>query len=88
MTVYRLFFLFSYLKTLLIPINDVTNKLIEQLKPFADGVTKVPMKLRFGDFILNVISKVIKSLHMRERESFNCLNYFSEEFFSKTYRYN
>ena len=40
----------SYLNTLLVPINAVTTKLIEELKPLADGVTQVPMKLRFGDF--------------------------------------
>ena len=38
----------------------MTTKLIEQLKPFADGVMKVPMKDHFNDFTLNVISKVRK----------------------------
>ena len=50
--------IFSYLNTLLIPINEVASKLIEQLTPLADGVTKVPMKPRFGDFTTDVISKV------------------------------
>ena len=48
----------SYLNTLLVPINAVTTKLIEELKPLADGMTQVPMKLRFGDFTTDVISKV------------------------------
>ena len=37
----------------------MTNKFIEQLKPLANGTTRVPMKLHFRDLILNVISKVI-----------------------------
>ena len=37
----------------------MATKLIEELKPLADGVTKVPMKLRFGDFTNDVISKVL-----------------------------
>ena len=56
-------FSFSFLKTLLAPFNEETNKFIEQLKPLADGATEVPMKLHFGDFVLNVISKVIKINH-------------------------
>ena len=48
----------SYLKTLLVPFNEVTSKFIEKLRPLADGATKVPMKLRFGEFTLDVISKV------------------------------
>lgn len=47
-----------FLKTLLVPFNEVTSKFIEKLRPLADGVTKVPMKLRFGEFTLDVISKV------------------------------
>ena len=54
----NIFCMSSYLNTLLVPINAVTTKLIEELKPLADGVTKVPMKLRFGDFTNDVISKV------------------------------
>ena len=49
---------YSYLKTLLVSFNEETNKFIEQLKPLTDGVTSVPMKAHFGDFVLNVISKV------------------------------
>ena len=50
----------SYLKTLLVPFNEVTSKFIERLKPLADGVIKVSMKLCFGGFTesLDVISKV------------------------------
>ena len=51
-------FIYSYLKTLLVSFNEETNKFIEQLKPLTDGVTSVPMKVHFGDFVLNVISKV------------------------------
>ena len=38
----------------------MTSKFIERLKPLADGVTKVPMKLCFGEFTesLDDISKV------------------------------
>ena len=46
------------MKTLLVPFNKETHKFIEQLKPLADGMTQVPMKLHFGDFVLSVISKV------------------------------
>ena len=48
----------SYLKTLLGPINEETNRLIEQLKPLADGVTEVPINIHFGDFTVDIISKV------------------------------
>ena len=48
----------SHLNTLLVPINAVTSQLIEQLKPLADGVTKVPMKLHFGNFTTDAISKI------------------------------
>ena len=37
----------------------MTTKLLEQLKPHATGVEKVPMKVHFSKFTLNVISKVI-----------------------------
>ena len=57
--------MFSYLNTLLIPINEVTGKFIEQLKPLADGVTKVPMKLHFGDFTTDAISKVIMYIYVQ-----------------------
>jgi hypothetical protein len=56
---YNICFLISHLKTLLVPFNEVTSKFIEQLKPLADGATRVPMKLRFGECTLDVISKVI-----------------------------
>ena len=51
-------YLCSYLKALLVPFNEMTNKFLMQLKPLADGVSKVPMKLRLGEFTLSVISKV------------------------------
>ena len=44
--------------TQLVSFNEETNKIIEQLKPLADGVTSVPMKACFGDYVQNVISKV------------------------------
>ena len=53
----------SYLKTLLVPINAETNRLMEQLKLLADGVSQTQMKLRFGDHILNIISKVMEGLN-------------------------
>lgn len=51
---------FSYLRTLLVPFNEITNKFLDQLKPFADGASRVPIKLQFGEFVLDVLSKVKK----------------------------
>lgn len=48
----------SYLKTLLKPFNEIADKFVDNLKTVADGETKVPMKTRFGEFTLEVISKV------------------------------
>ena len=48
----------SYLKTLLKPFNEITNEFLDELKPLADGETKVPMKTHLGEFSLDVISKV------------------------------
>ena len=58
MTGLLLIFTNSYLKSLLVQFNQETEKLIEQLKPLADGVTKVPMNLHFGNYTLDIISKV------------------------------
>ena len=58
LSAYNIMLFHSYLKTLLVPFNEVTSKFIEKLRPLADGATKVPMKLRFGEFTLDVISKV------------------------------
>ena len=50
--------IFSYLKTLLEPLNEIVDTLIDKLNTLADGTTSVPMRLQFGEFTLNVISKV------------------------------
>ena len=49
----------SYLKTLLTPFNEILTKFLDQLKPLAGGSTIVPMKVHFGEFTQDVISKVI-----------------------------
>ena len=48
----------SYLKTLLIPFNEMVEKFLGQIQPLADGSTTVPMKVHFGEFTQDVISKV------------------------------
>lgn len=48
----------SHLKTLLEPLNELVDRLVDKLKILADGTTSVPMRLQFGEFTLNVISKV------------------------------
>ena len=53
-----IFSLYSYLKTLLEPFNEIANRFIDNLDPLADGRTDVPMKIKFGEFTLEVISKV------------------------------
>lgn len=50
----------SHLKTLLEPLSELANKLVDKLKLLADGTTSVPMRLQFGEYTLNVISKVCK----------------------------
>lgn len=35
---------------------------MDKLKTLADGATSVPMRLQFGEFTLNVISKVYSSI--------------------------
>ena len=52
------YIIYSYLKTLLDPFNEIVNAFIEELRPTADGVETVPMKIKFGEFTLKVISKV------------------------------
>ena len=54
----NIFFLISNLKTLLDPFNELASRFIEELRPKANGVETVPMKIKFGEFTLNVISKV------------------------------
>ena len=51
-------FLSSNLKALLEPFNELADKLVDKLKTLADGKMSVPMRLQFGEFTLNVISKV------------------------------
>ena len=46
---------------LLEPFNEMATKILEQLKPHATGVEKVPMKVHFSEYTLNVISKVIRA---------------------------
>ncbi len=48
----------SYLKSLLPSFNECTNKLLEGIRPLADGKTIVPMKEHLSDVTLAVISKV------------------------------
>ena len=43
---------------LLEPFNEIANRFIGNLDPLADGKTDVPMKIKFGEFTLEVISKV------------------------------
>ena len=54
----------SYLKTLLIPFNEMVEKFLGQIQPLADGSTTVPMKIQFGEFIQDVISKVSQASYM------------------------
>lgn len=56
------FFTSSHLKTLLDPFNEIANEFIDKLKLLADGKTTVPMKLKFSEFTLKVISKVYSYL--------------------------
>ena len=48
----------SYLKTLLIPFNEMVEKFLDQIQPLADGSTTVPIMVHFGEFTQDVISKV------------------------------
>lgn len=43
---------------LLDPFNEIANKFVASLGSLADGKTEVPMKTKFGEFTLEVISKV------------------------------
>lgn len=52
----------SYLKSLLEPFNAIADRFIENLVPLADGKTDVPMKIKFGEFTLEVISKVYNTV--------------------------
>ena len=49
---------YSYLKTLLVPFNEMVKKFLDQIQPLADGTTTVPMHVHFGEFTQDVISKV------------------------------
>ena len=51
-------FVGSYLKTLLTPFNQMVKKFLDQIQPLADGNKTVPMKVHFGEFTQDVISKV------------------------------
>ncbi|XP_064405688.1 cholesterol 24-hydroxylase-like isoform X2 [Halichondria panicea] len=48
----------SYLKSLLPSFNECTDKLLEGIRPLADGKTTIPMKQHLSEVTLNVISKV------------------------------
>jgi len=48
----------SYLKSLVPSFNECADKLIERLRPLADGKTTVPMKDHLAEVTLDVISKV------------------------------
>ena len=52
----------SYLKTLLIPFNEIVKNFLDQIQPLADGSTTVPMKVHFGEFTQDVISKVRETI--------------------------
>ena len=51
-------FMFSYLKSLLPSFNECTDKLLDNIRPLADGRTTVPMKQHLAEVTLDVISKV------------------------------
>jgi hypothetical protein len=55
---HNIIFVVSYLKTLLIPFNEMVEKFLDQMQPLASGSTIVPMKVHFGEFTQDVISKV------------------------------
>lgn len=57
----------SYLKTLLTPFNEILTKFLDQLKPLAGGSTIVPMKVHFGEFTQDVISKVAFGMDFANR---------------------
>eukprot|EP00731_Ephydatia_muelleri_P008149 Em0004g487a len=48
----------GYLKTLVPMFEKCVNKLLDQLRPLADGRTEVPMKKHLSDAATDVISKV------------------------------
>ena len=52
--------IFSCLKTLLDPFNETVDRFIDRLQPLADGKTPISMSIKFNEFTLEVISKVIK----------------------------
>lgn len=52
----------SYLKTLLKPFNEMVEKFLDQIQPLANGSTTVPMKVHFGEFTQDVISKVRQAI--------------------------
>lgn len=54
-----LYFPYSYLEGILPAFNSCIDLYIEKLKPFADGVTPVPMKQHLAEVTLDVISKVL-----------------------------
>ena len=58
MLIYNIIFVVSYLKTLLIPFNEMVEKFLDRMQPLANGSTIVPMKVHFGEFTQDVISKV------------------------------
>ena len=48
----------SYLKTLLIPFNEMVQNFLDQMQPLANGSTIVPMKVHFEELTKDVISQV------------------------------
>ena len=71
-------FVVSYLKTLLIPFNEMVNKFLDQMQPLANGSTIVPMKVHFGEFTQDVISKVcqlrlLSFLLAKQHTSLTCI---------------
>ena len=44
------------------PFSEIVSKFIDQLKPLADGKSEIPMKVKFGEFTLDVISQVQRIL--------------------------
>ena len=51
-------FMVSYLKTLLIPFNEMVQNFLDQMQPLANGSTIVPMKVHFEELTKDVISQV------------------------------
>jgi len=50
---------YSYLKSLVPTFNEYVGKLVEKLRPLADGRTQVPMKKELSMLIVSAVGKVM-----------------------------